>query len=206
MKNYSQWNYITFHFDSLHDNFSNSINNKLRKEIELLCDDDQLARSNRKEKNDEDDKGVTEVDSINFIKLKNIISKYGFPGEKLIGESTELTILLLHQCKKSNSKKRNLNYLDSVMKLAVINDQYLAAKYAHWVDFKESFIFRNPLVYGGVFDEIAYGKIRDVKNVDKRRSEIFLVPLGLEVKFFNIIAPKEYKFKYNEKKYLSYIR
>ena len=61
--------------------YLSKLNFQLRDSIKLMCQEDQRVRRNKKNY----DNQMRMIDSINEIKLKVIIDKYGYPHEKLIG-------------------------------------------------------------------------------------------------------------------------
>jgi hypothetical protein len=81
-----------------------------------MCQEDQRVRKNKKNY----DKQMRMIDSVNQIKLKVIIDRYGYPHEKLIGEyyidSTDvnLTTIFLH-----TDEDFRINYLLPKILIAV---------------------------------------------------------------------------------------
>ncbi len=126
-----------------------------------------------------------EKDSINLIKVKTILDKYGWLGADSIGEqgNTILFLVIQHADLKTQEK-----YLP-MMKEAAKNKKLPTSSLALLIDRIE---MRNgrPQIYGSQVS-LKDGKyapylIIDEVNVNKRRAEVGLEPLEVYLKRFNI--------------------
>ncbi len=96
--------------------YLSKLNFQLRDSIKLMCQEDQRVRRNKKNY----DNQMRMIDSINEIKLKVIIDKYGYPHEKLIGEyyidsiDVNLSTIFLH-----TDEDFRINYLLPKILIAV---------------------------------------------------------------------------------------
>src|SRR5690606_1520864 len=93
------------------------INENLKKDLELILFSDQIYReyidNNTTDERREQIAKLTnqnpeflrehiftllnEIDSINFLKIENIIASYGYPGRKLVGEPANTTAFYIIQ-------------------------------------------------------------------------------------------------------------
>ena len=128
---------------------------------------------------------INKTDSIDLIKVKFILDKYGWLGEDVIGEKGNSTLFLVIQ---HADLKTQETYLP-MMKKAVEKGNALPSQLALLVDRIE---MRNerPQIYGsqviGQDGKYSFYKIIDEPNVNKRRAEVGLEPLDRYAKFWNI--------------------
>jgi hypothetical protein len=115
-----------------------SINQYYRKAVDSLYFIDQnIVRGNHRDSTlfktsvSVTEDYLYELDSLNFVFLLKLISEYGYPSEKLIGEKSyeNASILLLHSIRKP----WNSGYLE-FMRNALCNGECLPADYAWTVD------------------------------------------------------------------------
>ncbi|MBK5284318.1 MAG: hypothetical protein JJE25_02860 [Bacteroidia bacterium] len=130
-------------------------------------------------------KTINEKDSINLIKVKEVLDKYGWLGADVAGQegSEALFLVIQHSDLKTQEK-----YLPMI-KEAVKNGKARGADLALLVDRIE---MRNerPQIYGSQVvmqdgKNVIY-KIIDEVNVNKRRAEVGLQPLEDYARYFNI--------------------
>ena len=128
---------------------------------------------------------IHERDSINLIKVKAILDKYGWLGTDVVGEQGNSTLFLVIQHSNLPTQEKYL----PMMKEAVKNGKASGADLALLVDRIEMHNGR-PQIYGSQIN-VKDGKyfiyqIIDEPNVNKRRAEVGLQPLEDYVKMWNI--------------------
>ena len=175
------------------------INNKYRRELELMFDDDQCERSIKSH----DRSHIAIVDSINFIKFKNLVTNNGFPSESSIGiESTinntgikpsPFRILLLH------FSQRQFMGIDSLLSELLKNNIIKPEEYVTYKPFlnsKEFDYYSFPII--SMNDTLFTYKLDDsrVAKVNKLRKNIGLYSIGNQIQKmqYNIDTP-ERKFR-----------
>lgn len=136
-------------------------------------------------------------DSINIIKITDIISKYGWLSEKEVGYKANSTIFLVIQHAPFRTQKRLLPEVEKALK----EDKL---KPSHYALFKDRVLLREgkKQVYGS---QISYDQetgehfvapLEDPDNVDERRKSMGLNPLADYVKHWGITwNVSEYKKK-----------
>jgi len=141
---------------------------------------------------------VSQVDSINYEELKNIIKNIGFPGYSEIGMDGEsaLFTMMLHLPISQISKKDEFDVLDSLIKKQVLNGNFGSFEYALIID-RYTYTKYEMQVYGTYWEGDYNTKartirpIRNIKDVDKLRAEIYMQPLS-ESKKQGLVLPKGY--------------
>lgn len=125
------------------------------------------------------------TDSINLIKVKNILDQYGWLGQDVIGDqgNTALFLVIQHADLKTQEK-----YLP-IMREAVKNGKAESSQLALLIDRVEMGNGR-PQIYGSQITmkngKYVVYKITDEVNVNKRRAAVELEPLEEYVKQWNI--------------------
>lgn len=146
------------------------------------------------------------TDNINFKQFKQFVNDNGFPGRKMFAGKTILTAFIIHVFKyyyilDSNSSqfdKDKFYYLDSLLKLQVINGEYTRHNYAYCYDYSLSSdsltYFSIPIFMreNGKRIYINYPVI-DPKNLNKRRAEIGLMTIEDQCKIYGVPLPPNYK-------------
>jgi len=125
---------------------------------------------------------INEKDSINLIKVKFILDKYGWMGPDVVGQTGSSTLFLVIQHSDLKTQEKYL----PMMKEAVQNKKASPSQLALLVDRIEMGNGR-PQIYGSQLNTDKNGKttlykIIDEPNVNKRRSEVGLQPLENYVK------------------------
>lgn len=132
-------------------------------------------------------KFIEERDSINLLKVKAILNKYGWLGEDEIGAQGNITLFLVIQHSDINTQD---NYLP-MMREAVKNGKAQASSLALLED-RVAFRHGKRQIYGSQIGQdlvtLNYYvlPLEDPDNVDKRRAEVGLQPLAEYVKHWNI--------------------
>lgn len=146
------------------------------------------------------------TDNKNFKHFKQFVKENGFPGRKMFAGKTMLTAFIIHVFKysdilDSNSSqfdKDKFYYLDSLLKIQVINGEFAPNDYAYCFDYSVSSdsvtYFAHPSFSrkNGKRFHINYPVI-DPKNLNKRRAEIGLMTIEDQCKIFGVPLPPNYK-------------
>lgn len=109
---------------------------------------------------------ITKTDSINLLKVENIVHKYGYPGKSMVGEPTNTAVFLViqHSPKISKyyplieeaGKNKEIPFTDVAMML----DRKLTEE-------------RKPQIYGTQLE----GKSITDKQTGKKRQVIYVLPI-----------------------------
>ncbi len=129
------------------------------------------------------------IDSISFLRFKELVNQNGFPGHSIIGYYSDLTPLIAHMVMIN---EESFNYLDSLMKNAINQGEFEPNDYAWIIDRRRLFANLGFSIYGGTWPEEEYENIEDIKNVDKRRKAIYLPTLEQDSKITGRKLPPEY--------------
>lgn len=130
---------------------------------------------------------IKEIDSINMLKVEEIIDKYGWPGSDMVGEHANQTIWLIIQHSDLVTQERYL----PMMREAVKNGKASASDLAYLED-RVALRQGKKQIYGSQIGgdpetNICYvSPLEDPDNVDKRRAEAGLPPLALYVSQYQI--------------------
>lgn len=131
--------------------------------------------------------GVVTVDAKNRNRLKEIFNEFGFPNRKLIGKDAMYGIFLIIQ-HSDGDKEWQKSQLKNI-KTAVKNGDMDGQSYAYLFD-RIRFNNGEKQLYGTQFSNVdPINKIvelaatEDLKNLDKRRREIGLMPIAMYKKF-----------------------
>jgi hypothetical protein len=131
---------------------------------------------------------IYEKDSINLIKVKFILNKYGWLGSDIVGEQGNTTLFLVIQHADLVTQE---NYLP-MMRIAVKNGKAKGSSLALLED-RVALREGKKQIYGSqiVRDEATQksyvSPLEDPENVDKRRAEVGLEPLAEYVIQWKII-------------------
>ena len=126
-------------------------------------------------------------DSINLIKIKNIINDYGWLGPEEVGKKGAQAIFLVIQHADSSTQVTYLPILRQAVKerkarpqdLAMLEDRVLMKQ-------GKPQIYGSQVVINQITGKYEFYPIEDEANVDKRRKSIGLEPLEAYAKYFDI--------------------
>jgi hypothetical protein len=140
------------------------------------------------------------LDSVNLLKIKKIIDKYGWLGPETIGENGNATLFLVIQHADQKTQEKYL----PIMRQAVKDKKALGSELALLED-RVALGQGKKQIYGSQIggDPGNYYvlPLEDPDNVDKRRAEVGLPPLYEYLKHYNIKWDVEqYKKDFPEKK------
>jgi hypothetical protein len=179
------------------DEFESHLNKPLMKELEAIEESDQRYRmmmDSVQKKFGWDSKEIKDLwtkqdnlDSINLIRIKEIIDNYGYPGKSLVGNQNSTAWLVIQHADLSTQEK----YLSILQNAAQIGE-LPKPSFALSVD-RVRMRKGEKQLYGSQLKmkngHYAIYPIEDELNVNKRRAEMDLGPLEDYVKQYGI----EYK-------------
>ena len=170
---------------------------KLVTVLDKIYFDDQSTRSqirSKEEKYGRDSKEmrafwqtILKKDSINLIKVSNILDTQGWPSKKKIGTRGASTIFLVIQHANQDTK---LKYLSMITK-AVENDELPKRQYAMFYDRLvlgqgKRQVYGTQLAMSKESEKPYVLPLEDVKNVDKRRAKMGLNTMQENLNRWNI--------------------
>lgn len=144
------------------------------------------------------------IDSLCFEEIIQLVNTYGFPSNAKVGQGGLGYILAhIYGCPGmvSGSGIRSQEFFDSILPIAVENLEISNTNYAFEKDYATSTHSNRcsePYSTYGSSMNIGQGKrailekIIDIKNVDKRRAEIYLPPLWIAAILENFDLPEDY--------------
>jgi hypothetical protein len=130
---------------------------------------------------------IREKDSLNLIKIEDILDKYGWLGEDIVGEQGNRTIFLVIQHSDLAVQEKYL----PMMREAVKNGKASAGDLAYLEDRVairqgKKQIYGSQVNYDGERQIYYVLPLEDPDNVDKRRAEVGLPPMAAYVGYFNL--------------------
>jgi hypothetical protein len=183
---------------------SGAPNDALRQELLAMMKEDQEARNAAIKggfDNQEIFKKVEAVDRKNTARLKEVVVKYGWPGRTLVGEEAAHAAWLLVQ---HADRDRAFQKDCLVLMRAVVKRGEVSAKDIAYLTDRVLVGENKKQTYGTQF-KVVDGKmvpspIDDPANVDKRRKEVGLGPLGeYKKQLEQLYQPKESEKKKSDK-------
>jgi hypothetical protein len=130
---------------------------------------------------------INKIDSINLIKVKQILDQYGWLGADVIGSNGNLTLFLVIQHADLASQEKYLPMLREAVKnkkasasnLALLEDRVALRQ-------GKKQIYGTQIERDKVTNSYYISPLEDPDNVDKRRAAVGLQPLGEYVKQWQI--------------------
>lgn len=115
---------------------------------------------------------IKKVDSLNLIEFKNIILKFGYPGERLLPFNSARAFLMLTH---SSYNQDFYNEMKPIFLNEVLCGRMPPSHYVFWLD-RHNYAFKLPLEYG-ILDLPSENKFNDSqkKEIYKKRLELGLV-------------------------------
>jgi hypothetical protein len=167
----------------------------LIKEIANMFKDDQFWRKeyikvNKKEKSDYDQETIEKrwktTDSINELKAKVIINKYGYPGYDLVGEISDDFWAIIQHCDDDAPFQEHVLRL---MKIQIAKNNASKENYAYLVDRvlvnkHQKQIYGTQIHLNSTTHKSAPFPLKYPKSVNKFRKEMGLEPLEVYLKIF----------------------
>jgi hypothetical protein len=170
-------------------------NSALREELLKMRQVDQQARAKCAQgTGDEQIKCLVEtlekIDKPNTRRLEEIFNQSGFPTARTVGkDGVEAFMLLLQHAPDETLRQKSLNPVKKAFKRKEITPSEFAG-------FVDRLLIRQgkPQIYGSNFDirdnKLVMSKVKDRKNLDRRRHKIGLPPIAAYAKtmkeFYNL--------------------
>ena len=116
LKEYSEWAKILSEYDSLHKTYLSRLNFQVKEQVNEMFKKDQkkafgaFIRIGQKSKRRYSEKKFAPHSEHQLGKLEQILNEYGYPGERLIGNSLWGSVILSHH----NSISVNYNSKDTI--------------------------------------------------------------------------------------------
>lgn len=185
------------------DNSAGRVNQRLRRELLKMQQEDQKHRHklNEVEKEtlapDEKQKRVSalwekqeKIDKRNQKRLAEIIEKHGWPGRSLVGKEGSLTAFLIVQHAELDYQKKYFPLLKEAVRkgdadpadAALLEDRILMRE-------GKKQIYGSQLHFNEAMKKLELWPIEDEEGVDTRRASVGLEPIAKYVKRFGL----EYK-------------
>lgn len=150
------------------------------------------------------------TDSLNLVRLYQVIEKSGFPKPKITGQF-DYFILFFHTFARSCDYTFNffngvdaMTYLDSVLIAEVKNGNFWNSQYAYFKDLQQEYYncSGKTQLYGSFFIQRGDSyPVADIQNLDSRRAAIYLPPLWQDALFHNFELPDGYPLPDEAKKF-----
>ena len=147
------------------------------------------------------DYNLKNVDSLNIIRVEEIIKEYGWPTYSMVGKVAADGAFLVIQHSNTQIQKKYLDQLlDAAKKkeassesVALLQDRIMANEFHCQIYGTQVFQMKDPAT--GKLSRYTYYPIKDEVNVDTRRKEMGLTPLKDYLKMFGIDYVPGTKFK-----------
>ncbi|MCD4793015.1 MAG: hypothetical protein K8R54_07285 [Bacteroidales bacterium] len=179
------------------DEYEKGYNIPLKRELENIKMKDQLLRNlicevEKKYAFDSDEykyfwELILHQDSLNLIKISEIIKEHNWPGISLVGEESNITVWLVIQHAPLETQEHYLPYLQESVKKGESRGRDLA-----YLEDRILMLNGKPQKYGSQFmndpktGEFIFYEIEDPENINKRRAEVGLDPIEEYMKRNNI--------------------
>lgn len=177
----SEWKTIEKEYHNMREEYVAGINLELRKQISEMIAVDQYPRvllGNEGVNKDSIYEIVSKIDSINDIKLKNIIDNYGYPDHRIIGvynldkEHVDPGILLFHF--------DDYDYYTKTLKKLIDEGKAPPQSLGNFVDSYQRRVKTQKKFIYGIYDNVGKDQIIDYDKLDERRISIGLAPMELK--------------------------
>jgi hypothetical protein len=184
------WKEITDKIDSVYLKTIPTVQNpKLAVELFHIFERDQHARGYGLKCLD---KHFVNVDSVNIIRVEEIIKEYGWPTYSMVGKVAANGAFLIIQHSNTRIQKKYLDQLlDAAKKkeassesVALLQDRIMTKESHYQIYGTQVFQIKDKVT--GKLSKYTYYPIKDEKNVDARRKEMGLIPLKDYLKKFDI--------------------
>jgi len=176
-------------YKELRKSYYKKINIDYLLELEKLVARDMTIRKDISSQITDESTMILIVDPMNMLALKDLVKKYGYPEYATVGYMgvTDAFILLMHGLLDGDSL--NWVYFQPILLSEVKNGQLMPDYYA--------LLYDRVISHNGTGGKQCYGwqrntPIDDVENVDIRRREIGLMPLGDWLKLYGMKVPDGY--------------
>ena len=175
------WQELEANYNKLHQEYLNGINLELRQKIAEMTKADQYHRRMVNIPGMNADSIwvlINRTDSLNDLQLKEIIEKYGYPNERIIGgfnidqQQINPGILLFHF--------HDYDYYTKVLKQQIDEGKAPPKSLGNFVDSYQRRVKKRQRFIYGIYDNVKEDEIIDYENLDDRRISIGLPPMELK--------------------------
>jgi hypothetical protein len=174
--------------DSLEHIYFNSIDAALYAELQKVRELDQFARNHLLS---EDNQALFfYVDSINEVRLREIVAEYGWPGSIQLGRDRGAILILAHVMFINGA----FEHFQPILLEGVKSGNVRSGEYAQIVD-KYEWLVNGSQIFGSVRRKDGFIVIRDLTIVDSLRATINLPPLHVFARRVGIELPVQYNFR-----------
>lgn len=174
IKNSQNWQSLVTGIDSLKREYQKEINLEYRLAIEDIRGSDQTIRRLIKVP----DSTFQMLDSINYLRLKGLIDKYGYPNMKYHGfDGNEgAYLVLLHASMYSEKMYQEIL---TILNQAIKEFGYKRSNLAQFIDRREVWYHKRKQIYGtwNSYGADEFEEIIDLEYVDKNRFKYNLLRL-----------------------------
>ena len=147
------------------------------------------------------DRSTMTIDSLNLIRIEEIIKEYGWPTYTMVGKVAADGAFMVIQHSNNQIQKKYLDQLLDAAKrkeassqsVALLQDRITSEDFHYQIYGTQVFQTKDPAT--GKLSKYTYFPIQDEENVDKRRKEMGLIPLKDYLKMFGIDYVPGTKFK-----------
>ena len=170
----NKWSELEKNYDLLHDDYLSSINLELREKIKEMRRVDQLY----KQRDSYDQQKSDSIDVINEKELKQIVAKYGYPDERVIGgykidnQFYHPDILLFHF--------DDYDYWTKTLTELIKKGQAPPQSLGNFVDSYQRRVKEEKKYIYGMYDNVGENKIIVFEKLDERRVSIGLPTMELQ--------------------------
>jgi hypothetical protein len=204
----SQWRDIQSEYDSLHSRYLKGINIPLKEQVHKMYKRDQkkalgaLLRIGQKAQVKYAEKKFAPHSEKQLYQLNDILEQHGYPGERLIGNSWWVSVILSHHNSISenyNSKDTLYTYLKPKLTEALENGEVSPYTLATIEDWRTAALNKHNLTSYGFLGAIPNDSVLEVVN--KNRADIGIRSIELRNKLIeieketglNLYLPRDWK-------------
>ncbi len=192
VKNSQNWLSIETRIDSLKREYQKNINLEYRLAIEDIRGSDQTIRRLIKVP----DSTFQKLDSINFLRLKELIKKYGYPNMAHHGfdGNQGAYLILLHASMYSEQMYQEIL---AILNEAITEFGYRRSNLAQFIDRREVWYHKRKQLYGtwNSYGADEFKEISGLENVDENRLRYNLLRLKEQAMIEKRSLPRGYEEK-----------
>lgn len=195
-------------YDSLHRKYISNLDLNRLFQIAAISERDFFCRElyfsnfvkQWKNKNEPEKKLANELmaytDSLNAISFYEYIVNNGFPIFNQVGQTSTFIIVLMHNFTSCRDYiiggESYYSFIDSVLLEQVNVGNFSNKTYAYLIDRSRNDICKLPVMYATRSYLKKKEPIFDIRNLDKRRAEIYLPPLWVDALTYGFDLPADY--------------
>lgn len=189
----SQWGDIQSNYDSLHSSYFKGINISLKQQVHEMYKKDQkkalgaLFRIGQKAQDKYAEKEFAPHSEKQLYQLNDIFEQYGYPCDRLIGNSWWVSVILSHHNSISenyNSKDTLYTYLKPKLTDALENGEVSPYTLATIEDWRTAALNKHNLTSYGFLGAIPNDSV--LEEVNKNRADIGIRSIELRNKLIDI--------------------